>query len=583
MSVHSTSTIPRWFCHACENYFPQPDNPEEPRCFSCYSSFVEEMPIPNQSQPNGNRYPRQFAHPFHDSDSPPIPSTRQRYEQQQQNQHAQPHRQPPFINFIDPLINILSAPSIPDPPDPDHLPSSSHPTPPPRSGPHALTSIGDFLAQHYSPQTFSNAPTPPANRSDQTNESGNNNNNNSHNSENSSNPFILTPAQPAQGAFSFTFGSRNSNPIHNNSQPPSAQRRLSADPARPSADEGTPNEDRSTLGTPPTPPAQPMNGILSLLQSAFGLMPSNSPAPENERRAAENHTHNTPAPEAAASEDQPPSPSGSTEPRAASPSEDRPGESAPRIQPRHTPRSPRVNLEESHPLRQFINILNSLNQQSSEATMSGNEVNGFVGGFGFANGTGGGGFGFTTTHLDMDQNGGGTFGQNLGDYVASDSAMQDILNQLINMTGVNGGHNPTPASESTIKSLRTFKFDPASMGQEDPVECAICKDTFAAGDACMELPCKHFFHDEDCIVLWLKQNGSCPVCRYSLVNNEDAHGDHAGEQREGGGERGAATAGAAESSTASGDDSQYRPDAADWLDPDRWYDDEPMDAPFDYD
>jgi hypothetical protein len=136
-------------------------------------------------------------------------------------------------------------------------------TPPPRSGPHALTSIGDFLAQHYSPQTFSNAPTPPANRSDQTNESGNNNNNNSHNSENSSNPFILTPAQPAQGAFSFTFGSRNSNPIHNNSQPPSAQRRLSADPARPSADERTPNEDRSTLGTPPTPPAQPMNGILS--------------------------------------------------------------------------------------------------------------------------------------------------------------------------------------------------------------------------------------------------------------------------------------------------------------------------------
>jgi hypothetical protein len=124
-----------------------------------------------------------------------------------------------------------------------------------------------------------------------------------------------------------------------------------------------------------------------------------------------------------------------------------------------------VNLEESHPLRQFINILNSLNQQSSEATMSGNEVNGFVGGFGFANGTGGGGFGFTTTHLDMDQNGGGTFGQNLGDYVASDSAMQDILNQLINMTGVNGGHNPTPASESTIKSLRTFKFDPASMGE----------------------------------------------------------------------------------------------------------------------
>jgi hypothetical protein len=72
-----------------------------------------------------------------------------------------------------------------------------------------------------------------------------------------------------------------------------------------------------------------------------------------------------------------------------------------------------------------------------------------------------GGFGFTT-QLDMDHN--SPFGQNLGDYVASDSAMQDILNQLINMTGANGGRNPIPASDSTIKSLRKFKFDASCVG-----------------------------------------------------------------------------------------------------------------------
>lgn len=222
-----------------------------------------------------------------------------------------------------------------------------------------------------------------------------------------------------------------------------------------------------------------------------------------------------------------------------------------------------MNIEESHPLRQFINILNSLNQ--SDASISRNGVNGFVI-------NGGAGFGFAT-QFDMDQN--SPFGQNLGDYVTSDSAMQDILNQLINMTGATGGHNPTPASESTIKSLKKFKFDPASVGQEDPVECAICKDTFAVGDSCMELPCKHFFHDEDCIVLWLKQNGSCPVCRHSLVDNQTTNDRHA--QGTPSGDRNT------QGTSASADDSQYRPDAADWLDPDGWYDEPHLEAPFDYD
>ncbi|KAA1138983.1 hypothetical protein PGTUg99_032407 [Puccinia graminis f. sp. tritici] len=565
MSDNQQTTSSRWFCHACEAYFRQPVDPQDPQCLNCHSSFVEELSSSSiNSDPQTNHWSHSHHHfidSFQDDDSPPIPSTRQRYEQQQNTRHQQqqqqqqtnrqPLHQAPFINLIDPLINILSAPSIPDPADHDQPPSSSRPTPPHRSGPNPFSSIGDFLAQHYSPQTFG-SPNHFSNRSAQADVDTSNNNTATSNNQHSPNPST-SPRQAAQ------------------------------EPARPSAGERAPTQDGFTFGTTANPAQQPLNGLLSLLQSAFGLTPSDSAAPENERRTAEsNHAGDSPAAERATSNSQPPSPSssssppssGSPETRAGNADEDRPGDAGHRTHPRPTPRSPRVNLEESHPLRQFINILNSLNQTDSSMGRNGG-MNGFV----FNGPTGG--FGFTT-QLDMDHN--GPFGQNLGDYVASDSAMQDILNQLINMTGANGGHNPIPASDSTIKSLRKFKFDASCVGQEDSIECAICKDTFTVGDSCMELPCKHFFHDEDCIVLWLKQNGSCPVCRYSLVNTNDSSEDNAeegggaeGERGGGGGDRNAP-----QSSTAA-DDSQYRPDPADWLDPDRWYDEEHYEPPFDYD
>ncbi|KIO18441.1 hypothetical protein M407DRAFT_31892 [Tulasnella calospora MUT 4182] len=66
-------------------------------------------------------------------------------------------------------------------------------------------------------------------------------------------------------------------------------------------------------------------------------------------------------------------------------------------------------------------------------------------------------------------------------------------------------------------------------------ECAVCKDTFvppAPGEEdviAITLPCsdnpkfQHSFH-EDCIVPWLKQNGTCPVCRFQLVPQPEPHG-----------------------------------------------------------
>ena len=60
---------------------------------------------------------------------------------------------------------------------------------------------------------------------------------------------------------------------------------------------------------------------------------------------------------------------------------------------------------------------------------------------------------------------------------------------------------------------------PAPLLEKD---CAVCKDQFSLKtedpdeQVVIELPCKHPFHSP-CILPWLKQNGTCPTCRYQLV------------------------------------------------------------------
>ncbi|GFZ49583.1 hypothetical protein JCM24511_07703 [Saitozyma sp. JCM 24511] len=103
-----------------------------------------------------------------------------------------------------------------------------------------------------------------------------------------------------------------------------------------------------------------------------------------------------------------------------------------------------------------------------------------------------------------------------GDYVMTQQGFDQVLEQLMQAAGPQG---PLPASDVVIEGLPRFKVDEKALEQSQFKDCPVCKDDFEIGDEVMRIPCAHIFH-VDCLQPWLKVNGSCPVCRFSLVPAE---------------------------------------------------------------
>ncbi|KAK8080731.1 hypothetical protein PG997_008549 [Apiospora hydei] len=105
-----------------------------------------------------------------------------------------------------------------------------------------------------------------------------------------------------------------------------------------------------------------------------------------------------------------------------------------------------------------------------------------------------------------------------GDAVYSQEALDRIITNLMEANPQSNA--PPPASEDTIAKLPRKKLDEKMLGPELKGECTICIDDVGMGDEVIVLPCKHWFHDE-CVVLWLKEHNTCPICR-APVEGESA-------------------------------------------------------------
>ncbi|KAI0013083.1 hypothetical protein F4779DRAFT_475932 [Xylariaceae sp. FL0662B] len=110
-----------------------------------------------------------------------------------------------------------------------------------------------------------------------------------------------------------------------------------------------------------------------------------------------------------------------------------------------------------------------------------------------------------------------------GDAVYSQEALDRIITNLMEANPQSNA--AAPASAETIAKLPKKKLNEEMLGPELKGECTICIDEVKLADEAVVLPCKHWFH-ETCVVLWLKQHNTCPICRAPV------DGDRAGQPAE---------------------------------------------------
>ncbi|KAG6468202.1 hypothetical protein ZIOFF_072774 [Zingiber officinale] len=69
-----------------------------------------------------------------------------------------------------------------------------------------------------------------------------------------------------------------------------------------------------------------------------------------------------------------------------------------------------------------------------------------------------------------------------------------------------------PASTMTVEGLKM-------VTAEEPDSCSICLEDFGMMTPVLAMPCSHRFH-APCLKKWLERSYSCPLCRFSLPQEE---------------------------------------------------------------
>ena len=95
------------------------------------------------------------------------------------------------------------------------------------------------------------------------------------------------------------------------------------------------------------------------------------------------------------------------------------------------------------------------------------------------------------------------------------------FNNLINiiMSFESSLHGNPPASQRAIDSLQKIEVNKENYNKYKDITCNICLEGFSEGNILRVLECNHEFH-ENCIITWLKQRNTCPICRHELESND---------------------------------------------------------------
>ncbi|KAI3897983.1 hypothetical protein MKW92_004477 [Papaver armeniacum] len=82
------------------------------------------------------------------------------------------------------------------------------------------------------------------------------------------------------------------------------------------------------------------------------------------------------------------------------------------------------------------------------------------------------------------------------------------------------------ASSSAIPEIKpdAAKPDEVLKSTEDGLTCSVCLEQVDVGEIVRSLPCLHQFH-ANCIDPWLRQQGTCPVCKFRAGTRWQENGE----------------------------------------------------------
>lgn len=100
--------------------------------------------------------------------------------------------------------------------------------------------------------------------------------------------------------------------------------------------------------------------------------------------------------------------------------------------------------------------------------------------------------------------------------------LQELVEELMERL-VTDRQGPPPAPRSAIDGMPTIKITRALLLTDS--HCPVCKDQFELGTEARQMPCNHIYHS-DCIVPWLVQHNSCPVCRHVMGSTPPNRGQN---------------------------------------------------------